>query len=124
MLVHIFRVVLTPAGSWGERMIVVIVAPFAMFTVLLMSLALMMFYWKEDTSYFLIIAESAVQFAMLVATGIKTKQQSDILGSVFNFEGLLLILELDELAVKTTSFTIKSAAFNTGEMRDAGLANL
>jgi hypothetical protein len=112
-------------GSWGERMINVIVAPFAMSFVLLVSLVVMIYYWKDTNRalfFFSIVAESVVQFAMLVATGIITKQQKDIVSSIFNFVGLLLILELDELAVKTTSFTIKSAAFNTGKMRDAELA--
>ncbi len=52
-----------------------------------------------------------------MATAIITKQQSDILGSIFNFVGLLLIMELDELAAKSMSFTVKTAKFNTGLMR-------
>jgi hypothetical protein len=104
-------------GSWGERMINVIVAPFTMSFVLLVSLVAMIYYWKDTnraSGFFLIVAESVVQFAMLVATGTITKQQSDILGSVFNFVGLLLILELDELVAKTTSFTQpKTVQFST-----------
>jgi hypothetical protein len=73
---------------------------------------------------FSIVAEVFVQFLMLVATAIMTKQQSDIQSSVFNFVELLLILGLDELAVKTTSFTIKSANFNTGQKRDLSEAKL
>ncbi len=66
----------------------------------------------------LIIVEVTVESLMLLATAIITKQQSAILDSVFNFVGLLLILELDELAVKTTSFTIKVVTFSTPVIRD------
>ncbi len=50
---------------------------------------------------------------MVMATAIITKQQSGILSSVFNFAGLLLILDLDELAASITSFTVTIAKCNT-----------
>jgi hypothetical protein len=59
-------------------------------------------------------AEVTFSILMLMATAIITKQQSDILSSVFNFAGLLLILDLDELAAKITPFTVKTAKFKTG----------
>ena len=91
----------------------VIVAPFVLICVLFTALVMMVVKFK-NTSSIMVIAESIVQFAMLVATGTITKQQSDILGSVFNFVGLLLILELDELVAKTTSFTQpKTVQFST-----------
>ena len=58
-----------------------------------------------------LVAEITVIALMLIASAIITKQQSDIPSSVFNFVGLLLILDLDELAVKTTSFTSKTLYF-------------
>jgi hypothetical protein len=64
------------------------------------------------------VGEMVVIALMLWATAVISKQQSDILSTIFNFVGLLLVLDLDELAVKTTSFTLKTANFNTGLVRN------
>jgi membrane-associated HD superfamily phosphohydrolase len=55
----------------------------------------------------------------IVATILTTKQQHDIVSTVVNFAGLLIILELDDIAVKVTSMEVWSPRQN----KLAGQAN-
>jgi uncharacterized membrane protein len=50
----------------------------------------------------------------IIATAIITKQHGDLLNSIFNFLGVLLILELDDLTAKVLPLEIKTAKFKIG----------
>jgi hypothetical protein len=105
-----------PIGSCAEAMNNVIAAPMALIFVFLFSLCQLLYGLARNPSagghwaWCLIIAETIIEYLMLLATSLITKQQNSVVESIFNFVGLLLILDLDELAVKFTSFTVKKHA--------------
>jgi hypothetical protein len=57
--------------------------------------------------YFCVMGETILVLAMTAATAMITKQQKDVLQSVYNFAGLLLVLELDNLSMKVLQFRPK-----------------
>jgi hypothetical protein len=57
--------------------------------------------------YLCVVGETILVLAMTVATAMITKQQKDVLQSVYNFAGLLLVLELDNLSMKVLQFRPK-----------------
>jgi hypothetical protein len=114
-----------PVGSWGETMSNVIAAPPAFILLVVLTLFLTLYGLACNDKTYLptasTIAETIIECLMLLATSIITKQQSGILDSVFNFVGL--ILDLDELVVKFTSFTVKKrTTFSTTVIRTADKA--
>jgi hypothetical protein len=108
-------------NSWLALLSWILMVPFWTAVCYIYSAFTMIWFKKYKL---LLVAEVTLEIIMLLATAIITKQQDNILDSVFNFVGLLLILDLDELVVKTTSFTVKNANFKTGMKRDANSVKL
>jgi hypothetical protein len=67
-------------------------------------------YWGTK-GVVLVVAESLLIGIMIVSTTLITKQQNSILDSVFNFVGLLLILDFDELVAKFFPLRICEVTF-------------
>jgi hypothetical protein len=63
-------------------------------------------------SYVLLMGECIVVAAMLCATGLITKQQSDVLNSIFYFISLSLILDFDEFIANMWAFKPVTVQFN------------
>jgi hypothetical protein len=59
----------------------------------------------------LAVLESLLILGMIMTTAQITKQQEDVLQSVYNFAGLLLVMELDNLAMKIMPFRPKELLF-------------
>jgi hypothetical protein len=62
--------------------------------------------WVEARVWVAILLEYSVQVSSLCATLLITKQQTDIINSVYNFAGLLLILELDDQIARLLKWKI------------------
>jgi hypothetical protein len=62
--------------------------------------------WAETRSSMAALLEFGTLMSSLVATLLITKQQTDIITSVFNFAGLLLILELDDMLARLLKWKV------------------
>jgi hypothetical protein len=62
--------------------------------------------WDEMRSTMATLLEYSVLVTSLAATLLITKQQTDIISSVFNFAGLLLVLELDDMVARLLKWKI------------------
>jgi hypothetical protein len=60
----------------------------------------------------LLASEMILMMVSIIATAIITKQQGNIVSSIFNFMGLLLILELDDLMARVLPFKLTVARFD------------
>jgi hypothetical protein len=71
--------------------------------------------WKQ---WCLLWYEFWLSIAMLVATGLIVKQQTDVVDSLFNFLGLTLVLDFDEYVAKLLPFKINAILFGEAHFRE------